>query len=87
MSDRFHVAALQIQAEQFFEEKAAAAHGGLSSVDYALFNKAANAFCKQAEPPPPKGVSVAEWDKILNKTSPTKGPGARLLQQSDLGRK
>jgi len=87
MSDRFHAAVLQVRAEQFFEEKAAAAdHCGLTPVDYALFNKAASAFCKQAEPPPPKGVSVSEWDRILTKV-PTKGPAARLIKRQSIATK
>jgi hypothetical protein len=79
MSDRFHSAVLQLRAEQFFEEKAASARGGLTAVGYALFVKSANELCKQAEPPPPKGVSSSEWDRILAKV-PTKGPASRLIQ-------
>jgi hypothetical protein len=67
MSDPFHSAVLRIRAEQFFKEKAASARGGLNSVDYVLFVKSATELCKQAEPPPPDGVSVKEWDRILNK--------------------
>lgn len=86
MSDRFHAAVIQLKAEQFFEEKAAPARGGLTAADYVLFCKTANELCKQAEPPPPSGISSTEWDRILSKTSP-KGPGARLLRQSDIGSK
>lgn len=67
MSDRFHDAVVQIRAEQFFEEKAASARGGLSPAEYASFVKSAAEMSKQAEPPPPLGVSTKEWDRILNK--------------------
>lgn len=67
MSDRFQRAVQQLRAEQYFEEKAASARGGLDPVSYALFVKSAAEMSKQAEPPPPDGVSVKEWDRILNK--------------------
>jgi hypothetical protein len=81
MSDRFHAAVVQIRAEQFFEEKAASARGGLSPVDFALFVKSASEMSKQAEPPPPSGVSAAEWDKILDK-----GPAKTVARVLDCPR-
>jgi len=67
MGDRFHDAVVQVRAEQYFEEKAASVRGGLDPVSYALFVKSAAEMSKQAEPPPPDGVSVKEWDRTLNK--------------------
>jgi len=74
MSDRFHAAVVELRAEQFFAEKAASARGGLNSVDFALFVKSASGLSKQAEPPPPPGMSVSAWDKIL-----AKGPAKTVM--------
>jgi hypothetical protein len=67
VSDRFHDAVVQIKAEEFFEEKNSSPRERLSPVDRVLLFKVAEEMRKQAEPPPPKGVTMKEWDRILSK--------------------
>ena len=66
MSDQFHLAALSVRAEQFLKEKRASARG-VDAVTYVNLVRSIRGMEKTAEPPPPKGVSVKEWDKILSK--------------------
>lgn len=56
--DKFHAAVSRVRAEQFFQQKTASAPA-VSAVELA------STLQKVAEPPPPKGVSLKKWDKIL----------------------